>query len=598
MSEVYNDMEMNQTKLTNLQIADLLKNVAACYQLESEAKNKFKIIAYQRAADAVEHATSELKDLFDEGKLEDIPGVGPSIASHLTELFKTGRSKHFDEVMKDVPAAVFELMKVQGIGPKTALKLVKTLGISNFKELEEAAKAGKIAKLEGFGEDSQAAILKSLSEVKGRERRLLFPYADVIAQEIIQWMNIPAVKKINPLGSLRRKAATIGDLDIAVATDNPQEVLEHFVKYPKAQRVLEKGTISAGIVVPGDVQVDLMVQPPNAYGALLQHFTGSKHHNIALRELALKQGLSLSEKGIKDLKTEKMKSYSTEEDFYRAIGLDWIPPELREDAGEIEKAAKGELPKLIELKDVRADLQMHSDFDIETSHDVGASSMRELVEKANSLGYEYIAFTEHNPSRSKHRDAEIVELLKRKKEKVDQINYSVVKGMKGSIQKVFNSLEIDIMPSGALSVPDLALEYLDFALVSIHSQFRLPRAESTKRILDALNHEKVKIMAHPTGRKINERESVDADWLRIFEFCAKNNKFMEINCDPGRLDLPDFLVKEAKDLGCKFTLGTDAHHVDHMDNMVFGINVARRGWLEKKDVLNSMSLHDFTEVLK
>ncbi len=592
-------------KLTNLRIADLLRNVAASYQINSEAKNRFKIIAYQRAADAVEHATSELKDLFDEGKLEDVPGIGPSIAEHLKELFKSGKSKHFEEVMKDVPSPVFELMKIQGIGPKTGLKLVKTLGITNFKELEEAAKQGKIAKMEGFGEDSQAAILKSLSEVKGRARRLLFPYADVIAQEIIQWMNIPSVKKINPLGSLRRKAATIGDLDIAVATDNPREVLAHFVKYPKAQRILEEGVISAGIVVPGDVQVDLMVQPVESYGALLQHFTGSKHHNIALRELALKKGLSLSEKGIKDLKTEKMKSYASEEDFYKALGLDWIPPEIREDTGEIEAAKTGKLPNLIELKDVRGDLQMHSDFDIETSHDVGASSMLDLVKKANELGYEYIAFTEHNPSRSKHNDLEIVELLKRKKEKVDEINYSLSKDSKsrgmvsGSrVKKVFNSLEIDIMPSGLLSVPEEGLELLDFALVSIHSQFRLPKVESTKRILAALSHEKVKIMAHPTGRKINERESVDADWRAIFEFCAKNNKYLEINCDPARLDLPDFLVKEAKDLGCKFSFGTDAHHKDHMENMPYGINVARRGWLTADDVINTRSLQEFSKLVE
>lgn len=596
---------MDTSKLTNLYIADLLRNVAASYQIEGEAKNKFKIIAYQRAADAVEHATSELKDLFDEGKLEDVPGVGPSIAKHLSELFKTGKSTHFESVMKDVPPPVFDLMKIQGIGPKTGLKLVKNLGISTFKELEEAAKAGKIAEMEGFGEDSQAAILKSLSEVKGRERRLLFPYADVISEEIIQWMDIPAVKKINPLGSLRRKAATIGDLDIAVATDNPEEVLLRFVAYPKAQRILEKGVISAGIVVPGDVQVDLMVQPVSAYGALLQHFTGSKHHNIALRELALKKGLSLSEKGIKDLKTEKMKSYSSEEDFYNALGLDWIPPELREDAGEIEAAKNHELPKLIELKDVHGDLQMHSDFDIETSHDIGASSMHELVEKANLLGYEYIAMTEHNPSRSKHSDSEIIELLKRKREAIDKLNYSVVKNMKGStmpadrrVQKVFNCLEIDIMPSGELSVPEAGLQFLDFALVSIHSQFRMPKTESTKRILAALNHDKVKIMAHPTGRKINERESVDADWRAIFEFCAKNNKYLEINCDPARLDLPDFLVKEAKDLGCKFSFGTDAHHKDHMDNMPFGINVARRGWLTKEDVINTRSLQDFTKLVE
>lgn len=596
-------MVAGKRKLTNLEIAELLRDVAASYQIKNEPGSRFKIVAYQKAADAVEHASSELKDLWDEGKLEDVPGIGPSIAKHLDELFKSGASKHFEEVMMGIPPQVFELMKVQGIGPKTALKLVKNLGIKDLKDLKKAAEEGKIAKMEGFGEESQADILKSISEVKGRARRLLLPYASVIAAEIIQWIKKdPSVKRVDPLGSLRRQASTIGDIDISVATENPVKTLEHFVKYPKAQRILEKGTISAGIVVPGDVQVDLMVQPVDAYGSLLQHFTGSKHHNVALREYALKKHLSLSEKGIKQtgIKNKELgiKQFATEEEFYNYIGLQWIPPELREDQGEIEAALKGNLPKLVELTDVKGDLQMHSDYDIETSHDVGASPMEDLVRKAGELGYQYLAFTEHNPSRSKHTDSEIVEILKTKQKKVEQINYSVMKSVKKGVKKVFNSLEIDIMPDGRRAIPDIALETLDFALVSIHSSFRDSRENQTKRILKALAHPKVKIFAHPTGRKIGEREGVEADWEKIFEFCVENNKYLEINSDPMRLDLPDFLVKIAKDMGCKFSLGTDAHHADGLNNMPFGVSVARRGWLTKENIVNTLDLENFRKMIE
>ncbi len=589
-------MARTNKTLTNIQIADLLRNVAASYQIQSEEKNRFKIIAYQRAADAVEHATSELKDIWDEGELDEVPGIGTSIAKHLDDLFKTGNSKHFDSLLRRIPTPVFELMKIQGIGPKTALKLVKNLGIKSIDDLEKAAKANKISGLEGFGIDSQAAIIKSITEVKGRSRRLLFPYAQEIAFEVIDWLNKhPRVERADPLGSLRRKAATIGDIDISVATDEPQVVIEHFVKYPKAQRVLEMGVISAGIVVAGDVQVDLMVQPPDSYGSLLQHFTGSKHHNVALRNFALKKGLSLSEKGIKvNGKTEK---FDTEEKFYAKLGLQWIPPELREDQGELAASLNNSLPQLIELKDVKADLQIHSNFDIETSHDLGLSSMEEVIKKAGELKYEYVAFTEHNPSRSKHTDQQIVDILKRKKDKVEEINYSFVKRMKTSVQKVFNSLEIDIMPDGRLATPDSALETLDFALVSIHSAFGLEKNEMTKRILSALAHPKVKIFAHPTGRKLTKRESVEADWERIFEYCAVNNKWIEINCDPMRLDLPDFLVKVAKDLEVKFTLGTDSHHWEGLGNMGNGVNVARRGWLTKNEVINTRSLAEFESMI-
>jgi len=583
--------------MTNTQIAELLRAIAASYQLKGEEKNRFRIIAYQRAADAGEHASSELKDLWDDGKLKEVPGIGESIASHLDEIFRTGTSKHFEAVMKGLPPAMFELMEVPGIGAKTAQKLVSELGIKSLSELEKAAKKGKVAGLGGFGEQSQSDILKSIEETKGRTKRQLLPYAAAHAGAIIEWMlKNKLVKRADPLGSLRREASTVGDIDIAVATDHPVEALAHFVKYPKKSRILEKGDRTASIILPGDVQVDLMVQPPDAYGALLQHFTGSKHHNIALREYALKHGMSLSEYGIKI--KGKLNKFSTEEDFYKKLGMDWVPPEIREDTGEIETALTHKLPNLVELKDIKGDLQIHSDFDIETSHDLGESSMQDVVKEADKLGYEYIAFTEHNPSKSKHNEQQVIDILKRKKEAIEKLNYSFVKNHCKSVKKVFNSLEIDILPEGGLSIPDTALDLLDFALVSIHSSFRMERNSMTKRVISALAYPKVKIFAHPTARKLNEREGIELNWQEIFEYCTKNRKFLEINAEPSRLDLPDSVVREAVKAGVKLTLGTDSHHKDGLKNMIFGISVARRGWAEKEDIVNTRSLKEIEKMLE
>lgn len=600
----------------NLEIAKLLKSVAASYKFKGEDLYKFKIIAYERASDAVEHASSELKDLWDEGKLEEIPGIGKSIAGHLSELFKTGRSLHFEEIMRGLPAQMFDLMVVPGIGVKSAFKLTKNLKIGTenpLSDLEDAAKKGEIEKIEGFGKESQEDILKSLADVKMRTKRLLLPYAERVAEDVIDWIKKSKyAKRIDALGSLRRFVSTVGDIDIAVASDKPKEILEHFINYPNKQRILEKGNRTASIVVASEVQIDLMVQPLKSYGSLLQHFTGSKHHNVALREFALKKGLSLSEYGIKLIKGKQKTNnksgifnpklnvyeYETEKGFYSELGLQWIPPEIREDTGEIEASLKNNLPKLIELKDIKADLQIHSDFDIETSHDLGLSTMEQNIEKAYFLGYEYIAFTEHNPSNSRHNDKQIIDLLKRKKEIVEKVNNSIVKDVKHRVFKVYNSLEIDILSKGNLPVPDAGIFLLDFAIVSIHSGFRLPRDEMTKRVISALSHPKVKIFAHPTGRRLGEREGVDVNWETIFEFCLKNNKYLEINSDPMRLDLPDYLVKDAIKYGIKLSMGTDAHHVDMMDNMKYGVSVARRGWAEKKDILNTKSLKEFDEIVK
>ena len=452
--------------LTNLQIAELLRDVAAAYQLKNQVKYKFQIIAYERAADAVEHATSELKDLWDDKKLEDVPGIGPGIAEHLDELFRTGKSRHFESLMKGIPPKAFKLMELPGIGIKTAMKLIK--------------------------EGSQKEVDKKLKEVETKEKkskRHLLPYAALIASELMDYLSKnKAVKRVDPLGSLRRQASTVGDIDLSVSTDKPLNVLEYFTKYPKSVKTIEKGDHTSSILLPGGIQVDLMTQPSESYGSLLQHFTGSKHHNIALREYSLKKGFSLSEYGIKQLntKSEKLKKFSNEKDFYKFLGLEYIEPELREDTGEIEAAGLHALPKLVELRDIKADLQIHTSFNIETSHDLGESSMDEIVKKGGELGYEYLAFTEHNPSQQGHIDENIVEILKRKREKVEALNYSLENMHTNSVQKVFNSLEIDIKPDGSLPVPDVGLDTLDFALVSIHSSFDLERGVQTRRVLNAL----------------------------------------------------------------------------------------------------------------
>ena len=592
-------------EMTNLEASCLLRNVAAAYLIENERKNKFKIIAYSRAADAIEHLGSELKDLWDEGKLDQIPGIGSSMQKHFDEIFKTGKSKHFESILKDIPKQVFELMKLNGVGPRTAERLVNELGTKKndpISQLMDFAQKGKIQTIPGFGVDSEEEIKQSILDFrKLKDTRMLLSKAEVVANELVDWMReLKECRFIEPLGSLRRKAATVGDIDIAVGTNNSPKVIAHFVSFPKKMRVLEQGQKKATILLSGNIQVDLMTVKSSSFGSLLQHFTGSKHHNIALRERAHTLGLSLSEYGIRKVgkKNGGIKTFETEEKFYKYLGLSYIPPEMREGAGEIELAKSGRLPNLVELNDIKGDFHIHSDFNVETSHDYGESSMEVIVKRASEKGYEYIAFSEHNPSMSGHNKKQIVEILKRKCEAVEEFNSSISKNNRIGVKRVFNSLEIDILPDGRLPVAEDGFKYLDFALVSIHSSFRLSRNEMTKRVLSALSWPKVKIFAHPSARKLNYREGVELNWERIFEFCLRNNKWIEINADPSRLDLPDFMVRDAVKRGVLLTLGTDSHNVNSLENMKYGVYVAQRGWAEKKNIVNTRTLKEFEKMLE
>jgi DNA polymerase (family 10) len=588
--------------MSNQEIAKLLRNVAAAYTIKNERKFHFQIVAYQNAAEVISGLTKEVKDYYKEDRLEEIPGIGQTLMSRLQELFKKGKVSHFEWALKGIPQAVFSLLDVPSFGPKKAYKLAVEFKLKNpdtvLDDLEKIAKANKIAPLKGFGDKSQADILQAITEFRlgtGKTTRMILPYAQEVADKIVAYMKTcKAVIQIEPLGSLRRQVATIGDIDLAVSSNDPKAVLGYFVKYPYVERIIEKGDVSSSILTSGGKQIDLMVQPPQRFGSLLQHFTGSKNHNVHLREIALKKGLSLSERGIKylDKKDGVIKAFDTEEKFYQAIGLAWIPPEIREDQGEIELAAKNKLPKLVELADIKGDLHVHSDFPIEPSHDLGKNSFLEMIKKAEELNYEYIGFAEHNPSQAKHTPQKIYELLQKRNEMIEQIK-SQTKHV-----RVFKMLETDILPNGGLAIDNKALETLDASVVSIHSVFNMNREDMTKRVLLGLSHQKAKILAHPTGRLLNQRPGYDLDWDKIFDFCLKYHKALEINSWPDRLDLTDSIIKLAVTAGVKMVIDTDSHATWQMEMQRYGVSMARRGWATKNDILNTLSYNEFLDWLK
>ena len=586
--------------MSNQEVAKLFKDIADAYTIKDEKKFHFQIVAYQRAADTISNLTGELSDYYKEDNLKNLPGIGNTIKSHIIDLFKKGKVAHFDWVLKDIPESVFVLTEIPSFGPKKAYKLVKEFKLHNpgtvIDDLEKVAEAGRIAKLEGFGNKSQSDILRAISEYrlgKGKTTRMILPYAFEVSQKLIDYLKkCPEVKKVEALGSLRRRSPTVGDVDIAISTDNPKKVIEYFVSYPNKERIIEKGEVSASILVSGGRQIDLLIQPEESFGSLLQHFTGSKNHNVHLRELALKKGLSLSEYGIKNLKTKKSQKYSEEESFYKAIGLDWIPPELREDKGEIELAEKLKLPKLVELGDIKGDLHIHSNFPIEPSHDLGKSPMEEMIDKAGQLNYEYIGFAEHNPSQSKHSNQKIYELIAKRNEKIEQL-----KSHNKNV-RIFKLLETDILPNGNLAIDKKSLNILDASIVSIHSVFSMDKEEMTKRVLEGLSHPKAKILAHPTGKLLNVRPGYDLIWDKIFDFCKKNNKALEINSWPQRLDLSDIMIKMAVEAGVKMVINTDSHDVSHMELQKYGVFMARRGWATNNDILNTLEYNKFSEWLR
>jgi len=570
--------------MKNSEVAKVFQDIADLLELKGE--NVFKIGAYQKAARAIEHYPRELKAMIDEGEdLHSIPGVGEAIAKKTTELITTGKLGYYENLKAEFPQGITNLLAIPGIGPKTANKLSSELGISSVDELEQAINDGRVAQLFRLGEKTADNILHQIQALRRKDQRISIGEALPIVEEIvIALRSIPSVRNITAAGSLRRFRETVGDIDLMGTADNPKDVIDAFVALPQVGQVLAQGSTKASVIVSGGLQVDLRMVEHDSFGSLLQYFTGNKQHNIALREKWHKQGLKLSEYGITVVATGKLEKFATEEEFYNRLGLQYIPPELREAQGEIEKAEQGAIPKLVELPDIKGDLHTHTEWS--DGHD----SVEELARAAKDRGYQYIAVTEHSTGRAIAHGLD----MERLREQIAEIK--ALDERLGGI-RVLTGIEVDIRADGSLDLPHEILSELDIVIAAVHSAMNQREEKMTRRVIDAIEDPDVDMIAHPTCRLIGEREPVAIDLEAVFRAAAKYNKIVEINAMPDRLDLKDTHAFRARDLGVKLAIGTDTHSIAHLGFMRFGVGVARRAWCEPQHILNTLPLGELLAVL-
>jgi len=571
--------------MENSEFAKIFFEIAELLELKGE--NVFKIRAYQKAARNVENLSKNLEEIYKSGgikALKEVPGIGESIAEHIEEIIKTGTFKKYQELLKEFPKDFTKMIEVPGIGPKTAMLLLKKLKIDSVEKLEEAVKAGKLRGLPGMGAKKEENILKGLELKKKVKGRFLLPESLVSADAIVKALKkLKEVDQIVPAGSLRRWQETIGDLDILVTSKSPEKIMKTFTTLPQVNQVLSKGLTKSSVVLKNGMQADVRVVEPKSFGAALHYFTGSKQHNILIREMAVKKGLKISEYGI--FKGKKQIGGKIEDEIFKSVGLPFIPPELRQGTDEIEAAKAGKLPKLIELENICGDLQMH------TKWSDGNNSIEEMAEYGKKLGYEFIAITDHSKAVRVAGGMDEKEVLKQIKE-IDKIN-SKLKGI-----KALKGIEVDILADGTLDLSDSVLKELDVVIAAVHSRFKMPKDEMTKRIVKAFDNKYVNILSHPTGRVIGKRDPYEVDMEKIIKAAADTGTHLEINAYPERLDLNDIHARQAKEKGVRISIGTDSHVDNQMDNMKYGVAVARRGWLEKNDVINTFSLEKLQKELK
>ncbi len=571
--------------MRNKEVAKKLYELASLAELAGE--NPFKVNAYIEAARRIENLPIPIEELAKEGKLTEIKGVGTGIAKKIKQYLETGTIEKLEEFKKKVPPSLLELEKIPGIGPKAALSLYKHLGIKTIEELKEAAEKGKIRELPGFGPKKEENILKALKGMKKKEEKrvsigLALTLAEFIRDEI---KKKAPVDKIEICGSIRRMKETIGDIDILVTSRESEKVMEVFSNLPVVKEVLVRGETKTSVITKEDIQVDVRVVEPESFGAAIQYFTGSREHNVKLRELAIKKGLKINEYGV--FKGDKKIGGGKEEEVYNLLGLPWIPPEMREDRGEIEEAMKGKLPKLVDYKDIKGDTHVH------TKYSDGVNSVEEMAEEAIKMGYKYIVISDHAKSLGVASGMSIEEFKKQKKE-IDRLNEKF-----GDKFRIFFSVELNILSDGSVDFPEEELDIFDFCIAGIHSGFNQSMERMTNRIKKAMGIKKVKIIAHPTGRIIGEREGYKVDIEEIFKEAKNSGVFLEINATPQRLDLSDLNVMHAKSLyGLKFTIGTDAHAKVSLPDIRYGVGVARRGWLTKEDIINTLPLKKFEKIIK
>ncbi len=592
--------------MENIEIASALSEFADLLEIKGGV-NPFRIRAYRNAVRTVEDHPVPLRKLVAEGAdLTELPAIGKDMASHIAELVSTGRLADLEELGTEVPRSLVEITRLPGVGPKKVAKMWRELGITTVAEVAEAAAAGRLAALEGFGKRSEEKILAAVETYQAREKRFRLSEADQLVRPLVEHMEASEhVRKLEVAGSYRRRKETVGDIDLLVLADEPGPVMERFTGWAQVAEVDRAGDTRGTVHLRSGLQVDLRILPEESYGAALVYFTGSKEHNVALRRRALERGLSVSEYGVFEVLASGEGSEAdeseaaddtpgrelgarvagrTEEEVYEAIGLPWIPPELRENRGEIAAAEEGKLPDLITLDDIRGDLQMHSTWSD------GKNSIEEMLEACEERGYEYFALTDHSKALAMTGGMD-AEKLARQWEEIDEVT------ARHDGIRLLRSMEVDILADGSLDLEEEWLQRLDVVVVSVHSRFDLPEAEQTERILAAVRHPQVNILAHPTGRIINEREPFAFDLDAVLDACRENGVAVELNAHPARLDLKDTHLMRAKEKGVKVVISTDAHRVPELDLISYGVEQARRAWLEPADVWNAMPLAELLAVV-
>ena len=570
--------------MKNREVAGLLYEMAEL--LELHAENRFKIIAFSKAARAIESLPEDISIVCREKRLQSIPGVGKAIAQKVEEYLRTGQIEAHQELLAKTPPGLVKLLQISGLGPKTVFLLHEKLNINNLEELEKAATEHRIRRLPRMGPTRETNILKSIERYKKRSTRILFSTAEPIVNDILAYLQgMGGMEHITAAGSFRRAKETVGDIDILATASRPEEIVAAFVRMPLVEEVLAKGPTKASVIVQETIQVDLRIVEHRSFGTVLQYFTGSKEHNVRLRQLALNRGYSLSEYSLTRLADSRDLFFDREEDVYSALGLPFIPPEMREDRGEIEAALQDRLPRLVEHKDVRGDLHVHSDWSD------GRASMLEMAHAAQALGYEYIALCDHSPSVGiagglpPEKLEQKIEAIAAANEELQGITVLSRNGGRHQSERqtgLFRRSPGQMRRGGRFRS---------------HGPQQTERA-ITGRLISAIENENVDIIGHPTGRIIDQREPYEVDMQAVLEAAARTNTALEVNSYPSRLDLSDVNARAAKEMGVMMSINSDAHDAEQLLTMKYGVNVARRAWLEKKDVLNALSLKELRSVLK
>ncbi|HLC60323.1 MAG TPA: DNA polymerase/3'-5' exonuclease PolX [Candidatus Nanoarchaeia archaeon] len=569
--------------MKNIEVAALLNEIADYLEFQNEP---FKVRAYRKAALMINGLSEDIEQVWNNNKLKELPGIGEGIAKKIDDFLKNGRSKHLDELKKKTPVDMEQLGAIEGIGPKTILKLYSKLKIKNTKDLEKAAKEGSIQNIEGLGPTVEKNILQSIAFAKNSSKRVPLGFALSDAEEIIGMLKtLKEVKRVNIAGSARRMKETIGDIDILVTSSNPQKVIDFFTKMPNVAQVLAKGSTKSSVRLKERIQADLRVVDDKIFGAALLYFTGSQQHNIILRKLAIERGLKLSEYGLFNRKNDKLIAGKTEEEVYQKLELDYIEPEMREDKGEIELAHRRMLPKIIGYNDLKGDLQMH------TKWSDGSNTVEEIALAAKKLGHEYICITDHSGRLAIANSLDEKRILQQKKE-IEKINKNI-NGL-----TILHGTEVNIAEDGSLDMNNKILQRLDIVVAAVHSGFKNSKEKITNRIIKAMQNKNVDIIAHPTGRLITKREAYEIDLDKVFDEAKKTGTVMEINSYPERMDLKDSNVRAGIKKGIKLVISTDAHATSQLHFIKLGIGTARRGWATKNDVINTRSLKGMLKMLK